>query len=89
MRHQQLDGQQNRAYREGWAPLFLLEDVKTYTAQLVDVRMVDFRPEKDFRWLHWVGFWKVDFKMEGTALIDSTNCTFNRSVEVPEVRRVD
>ncbi len=88
-RHKQLNGQHDRADLESWTPFVLLQDVKADSTEFVDVWVVDFGPEQDLWWCHWVIFGQIDFQVECATFVDGAYRTLNRGVEVPEVGWVD
>ena len=47
------------------------EDIQTNPTQLVDVRVVYFGREEDFRWSHGVVVGEEQFELEETALVGS------------------
>ena len=82
--HQSLNWKQDSLDLESWRPL-VLEDIKTDTAELVNIWVVDLGSEEDLWWDHWVLLWQVKLKFEQSSFVWAVSWTWHLHEEMSGV----
>ena len=85
--HQCLNREEYGSNLEGGTP-FILEDVKANSAEFINVRVEDFRTEKNLWSDHGILIWEIEFSMEHTTFVGGSfwSCYFNKEVTVVLLR---